>query len=111
MSDVREGFADERSVGAAGGEEEGVMLHIVVEDLSIGWIHRVEGIESVPSECCTARNEAFSTNSRMLTQSRTARSHTGFLNQVWVRDTRPAPMSEIATIKVEGVLMSLAHMG
>lgn len=68
MSDVRGGFADERSVGAAGGEEEGAVLHIVVEDLSVGWIHGIEEIESTSSECCTARKEAFSTNSRMLTQ-------------------------------------------
>lgn len=67
VSDVK-GFADERSVGAARAEEEGVVHHIVVGNLSVGWIHGVGEIESLSPECCTARNEAFSTNSRMLTQ-------------------------------------------
>ena len=67
MSDVSI-FAAERSVGVAGGEEEGVVLHIVVGNLYVGWIHGVGEIESASSECCTARNEALSTNSRMLTQ-------------------------------------------
>lgn len=49
MSAVRGGFADEWSVGAAGKEEEGVVLHIAVGDLYVGWRCGVEEIESVPS--------------------------------------------------------------